>query len=469
MDNNSETNRIYQQVKQGINDKSIFEKAKNYAYQYIDEVKERAVTPDSDAINDLSMFDETLPETMGNEESIIDMLHEYGEPAAVSITGGKYFGFVCGSSMPVTVASRWMADVWDQNSGLYVMSPLASKLEDVCEKWVVSLLGLPKDTAAGFVSGSSIANICALTIARNELLKKQGWNINEKGLFGAPEIRVVLGEQAHSSVFKALSIIGLGSKRIELIPVDKEGRIKADKMPVLDENTLLILQAGQVNTGAFDDFTTLCEMGNKAGAWVHIDGAFGLWAAASTKLSYLTKGIEKADSWCVDAHKTLNVPYDCGIVLCRNRKAFINAMQASGSYIQYSNNRDSMLYGMEMSKRARGIELWTALKYLGRKGVEELVESLCDNAVYFADCLSREGFSIENNVVYNQVLVSCQSDEKTLQLLSSLQESRKIWCGKAIHNNKIVIRLSICSWMTTRKDIDECVELFKNLREELDN
>ena len=347
---------------------------------------------------------------------------------------------------------------------MFVLSPIASKLEEVCEQWITELLGLPTDTAAGFVSGSSTAIICALAAARNELLLKQGWDVNTQGLFGAPPIRVVLSEQAHSSVFKALALLGLGRDRVESVPADDQGRISTEKIPALDKNTLLILQAGNVNSGAFDDFDRICTQANKAGAWVHVDGAFGLWAAASETYRSMTYGMEKADSWSADAHKTLNTPYDCGIVLCKDRSALVRSMQATGSYIQYSDHRDGMLYTPEMSRRARSIELWTTLKYLGKSGVEELIDGMCENARYFSGKLAENGFMVMNDVVFNQILIRCETAGKTAAVLKSIQFGGKCWCGGASWHGEPVIRVSVSSWQTTKEDIDDCVEAFRAYR-----
>lgn len=441
--------------------KSLFEQAKCYAYDYMNNLQEMEVSPSESSLSELKLFDEPMPDAPCSANDVLSLLHNHGSINTVAQTGGKYFGFVCGGSLPVSLATKWITDVWDQNSALYVLSPIASKMEEICEKWITELLHLPQDTAAGFVSGSSIAIICALAAARNELLLKQNWDVSRKGLFGAPNIRVVLSEQAHSSVFKALALLGLGKERVELVPTDDQGRISVEKLPTIDQNTLLIIQAGNVNSGAFDSIDELCDIANKVGAWVHVDGAFGIWAAASENYCNLTKGIEKADSWSVDAHKTLNAPYDCGIVLCKNRSSLISAMQATGSYIQYSENRDGMLYTPEMSRRARAIELWATLKYLGKKGVQDIVESLCDNARYFAEKLTENGFEVMNEVVFNQLLVKCKSADMTKAMLKNIQSSGKCWCGGAIWHNEPVIRISVCSWQTTKEDIDDCIETFK--------
>ena len=362
------------------------------------------------------------------------------------------------------MAAKWLADAWNQNSALFVMSPVAAKLEDVCERWIVDLLGLPEGTAAGFVSGSSTAILSALTSARDELMRRQGWDAPAQGLFGAPEIRVVLGEQAHASVVKTLSLLGIGRRQLIWADVDGEGRIDPDRLPGLDGRTLLILQAGNVNGGAFDPMEALCARAARAGAWVHVDGAFGLWAAASEAKKGLIAGFERADSWSADAHKTLNVPYDLGIALVRDREALTRAMRASGSYIQYGGERDPMLYTPEMSRRARSVELWATLKFLGRTGVGALVDELCRNASYFAERLSERGFSIENEVVFNQVLVRCGTDEETGAVLKRIQEGGVLWCGGASWRGRRVIRISVSSWRTTPEAVEACVEAFVHAR-----
>ncbi len=360
-----------------------------------------------------------------------------------------------------------MSDTWDQNAALYVISPIASVLEEVCEDWLTELFHFPKETAAGFVSGSSTATLCGLTAGRNYLLEHMGYDVSKKGLFGAPEIRVVLGEGAHSTIYKALSILGLGSDRILKVPMDEQGRICTDAVPELDNRTLLILQAGNVNTGAFDDFQVLCQKASAAGCWVHVDGAFGLWAAASEELKHLTEGVQFADSWSLDAHKTLNAPYDNGIIMCRHRKALTKALHMTGSYIMYSDNRDGMLYTPDMSRRARIVELWAALKSLGKKGVSELVEDLHHKAVYFAEKLRQSNFTIHNEVTFNQVLASFKNSDDTEKILKHIQASGDCWCGGANWKDNSVIRISVCSYRTTYEDIDRSVEAFIRAQESI--
>ena len=458
------SNQFQQKMLGQSADQSLFEQAKTYACDYVKHISERNVYPTPAALDKLAVFDEPLPAEPGDPYEMLRLLHEYGSPATVAHTGGRYFGFVTGSVFTPVLAAKWLADVWDQLSALYVTSPITATLEAVCEKWLIDVLQLPQGSAAGFVSGTSMATLCGLAAARHELLKRQGWDVSSQGLFGAPPIRVVVGAEAHATVFKALALLGLGKDRVELVPADEQGRMLVGKMPVLDANTLVIAQAGNVNSGSFDPIDEICTLAQAAGAWVHIDGAFGLWAAASSTYKHLVKGLEKADSWSVDGHKTLNTPYDSGIVICKQPDALISALQASGSYIIYSDKRDGMLYAPEMSRRSRGIELWATLKIIGRSGVEALIDGLCVHAEQIATQLKAEGFNILNDVVFNQVLVACDSDEETAAVTKNLQQSGECWCGGAKWHGRQVIRVSICSWATTDADISRSVAAFVEAR-----
>ena len=455
-------NKMFREVK----DKKIFEQAKKYAFDYIDKAFDRNVFPSNEAISNLNNFVENMPDSIGNTSDILKQLHEYGSPATVSQIGGRYFGLVNGGIIPASLAARWLTDSWDQNTPLYLTSPVTSKLEEVTEKWLKQLLGLPDRVVAGFVSGTSMAIFCGLAAARYRVFKNNNWDVNKKGLNGAPKIRIVAGRQAHGTVVKAIALLGLGINNIKWIDSDDQGRIIASSIPELDESAILILQAGNVNSGSFDAFNEICEKANKANAWVHIDGAFGLWAAASMKLKHHTKGIEKANSWSVDAHKTLNTPYDNGILLCADKEALVHALQASGSYIVYSEHRDGMLYTPEMSRRARVLELWATLKYLGKAGVDELVYGLHERAVQISDELKADGFHILNDVVFNQVLVTYKNDEITNQIIQNIQNSGECWVGGAKWKGKAVIRISICSWATTKEDITRSVRAFAAARNE---
>ena len=312
----------------------------------------------------------------------------------------------------------------------------------------------------GLVSGTSSALVCGLVSARNQLLRNQGWDVGKHGLMASPGIRVILSDRAHGTVLKALSLIGLGTDQVIRIPCDSQGRMKVALLPDLDDSTLIVASAGEVNSGSFDDLATICERARETGAWVHVDGAFGLWAAASSATYPLIKGFEYADSWSVDAHKTLNAPYDCGIILCRHRSTLVSALQASGSYLQWSENRDGMLYTMDMSRRGRAVELWAVLRTLGKAGVESLVDQLCSRASLFATLLSSNGFEILNEVVFNQVLVAFGTNEQTNDILSLIQCGGECWCSGSVWNGRSVIRVSVCSYVTTIEDVERSVEAF---------
>jgi glutamate/tyrosine decarboxylase-like PLP-dependent enzyme len=443
-----------------LREKEIFELAQKYAYRYQETIGERNVYPTEAALNDLKNFEEDLPALSSTGKEVIELLEKYGAPATVAQTGGRYFGFVTGGVVPAGLAAKWLADFWDQNTVLQATSPVSSKLEAVVEKWLRQLFNLPERTVAGFVSGSFSATFCALAAARYRILKRQNWDVNEKGLRNAPPIRIVASRQIHSTVLKAIGLIGLGKENIEWVETDDQGRIIPEQIPELDAQTILILQAGNVNSGCFEDFETICKAANKAEAWVHIDGAFGLWAAAVESLKHLTRGMEKADSWTVDGHKTLNTPYDCGIILCADSEALVAALHMSGGYIMLGNERDGMFYTPEMSRRARIVELWAVIKYLGRAGIDEMVLGLHKRAVQFAEELRTNNFEILNEVVFNQILVYYQSDEATMEVLENVQHERVCWCGSSVWQGKKVIRLSICSWATTAEDVTRSVGSF---------
>jgi len=441
--------------------KYLLEQAKGYAYEYADGVAERKVFPSKQALADLEQFIEDLPVQYGDAETILQQLHQYGSPATTAQTGGRYFGFVNGGILPVTLATKWLSDFWDQNTALYVMSPVASTLEEICERWLKQLFGLPDSTVAGFVSGTSSAILCGLAAARYRLLQNHGWDFNQQGHNGAPALRIIAGQHIHGAVTKAVALLGFGIDNIEWVEADDQGRILPEKLPQLDASCIILLQAGNVNSGAFDPFEEICNSADQAGAWVHIDGAFGLWAGGTKRLKHLTKGMEKAHSWSVDGHKTLNTPYDSGILLCRDRDALIMALQASGAYLNFSENRDGMLYTPEMSRRARAVELWAALKYLGSDGVDELVYGMHERARQFADELKAAGFDILNDVVFNQVIVSpANNDAKTDKILAAIQDSAECWVGGSVWQGKKVIRISVCSWVTSADDVSRSVRAF---------
>ncbi|MDO6472360.1 aminotransferase class V-fold PLP-dependent enzyme [Maribacter sp. 1_MG-2023] len=462
------TSKVQKQMYKEVDEKIIFEKASQFAKEYLESVFERNVYPTEQALSDLDKFDESMPQNSSKANDVLDFLNQYGSPATVTTTGARYFGFVSGGAIPVSLAAKVISTFWDQAPAMHVLSPIGSVLETVVEKWLKEILNLPESTVAGFVSGTSTANFCGLAAARFRLLSNLNWDINDKGLFNAPQLRIVTGKHAHSTILKAIGLLGFGKENIEWVDVDDQGRLELNNLPQLDERTILILQAGNVNSGSFDNFSELCKIAKKAGSWVHIDGAFGLWAGAVDKLKHLTKGIEGANSWAVDGHKTLNTPYDCGIVLCEDEAAIRSALHMTGSYIITGEKRDGMFYTPEMSRRARVIELWATMKYLGKNGIDEMIYEMHLRANQFANEIKIvDGFSVLNDVVFNQVLIQCETDALTDNVLKRVQELRECWAGGSIWKGKKVIRISICSWATTASDITRSVNSFKQALNEI--
>lgn len=440
---------------------SLLDQSRQYADEYIEGLSTRPVYPSTDSIRRLEELGGTLPETSSDPHDVLKKLHQTGAAGAVAQTSGRYFGFVNGGVLPVGLAARWLADTWDQNTAHYVMSPVNAHLEAICENWLVDLFQFPEGTAAGFVTGTTLANFSGLCAGRNELLRRRGWNVATQGLYGAPRLRLIVGAGAHAAIYKSVSMLGLGTDNIEIVPSDSQGRLRPDRLPDLDESALVVAQAGNVNSGAIDPVGEICERVAASQSWVHVDGAFGLWARVLPRLDDVCRGLEKADSWSVDAHKTLNVPYDSGVILCRDRVALNEAFRASASYFQWSDHRDGMNYTPSMSKRARIIELWAVLKSLGRQGVQRLVDQLCDNARLFAEKLESHGFQRHNEVIFNQVLVSCGGDDRLTQgTIQEIQRSGECWCGGSSWDGKTVIRISVCDWATTEIEIDRSVAAF---------
>lgn len=449
-----------QMLSELINER-LFEKAEKYGIKYLKQSLDRNVYPSEEALNNLNFLEESFPQKTGDAEEILEILNKYGSPATVSQVAGRYFGFVNGSVVPAGLLAKNLSIFWDQNTAMQVISPISSKLEVIVQKWLVDLFGLADHTVAGFVSGTSMANFCGLAAARFRILKRQNWDIAQQGMSGAPKIRVVTCTQAHSTVLKAISLLGFGKNNVEWVDVDDQGRILVDEIPMLDSQTILILQAGNVNSGAYDNFESICEIARAKGTWIHIDGAFGLWAGATTRLSHLTKGFEFANSWAVDGHKTLNTPYDSGIVLCEDKDALTSALHMTGGYIIEGDERDGMYYTPEMSRRSRIIELWATLKYLGKNGIDQMVYTMHERAKQFAILLGGlDGFTVVNDIVFNQVLVHGETDEITDELIKEIQKIRECWVGGSTWKSRKVIRISVCSWVTSEEDVERSVESF---------
>ena len=428
------------------------------ALRYIEGRDERRVAPSDEAIERLALLDEPLPERPTDPRIVLQMLDEIGSPTTVASSSGRYFGFVTGGVLPAALAANLMAGVWDQNAGYRVMSPVAARLEDVCLKWLREVLGLPAGAGGGFVTGATMANLSALAAARRAVLLKAGWNVEEDGLIGAPPIRVVAGDEVHVSLLKALSLLGLGRARVERAPVDDQGRMRADALPDLSNTTIVCIQAGNVNTGAFDPAKEVCAAARDAGAWVHVDGAFGLWAVASPRLAHLSAGFAEADSWATDAHKWLNTPYDNGIVFVREAEHLRAAMTVGAAYLIAGDEREPSQYTPDMSRRARGIEIWAALRSLGRTGLADLIERTCRHAARFAEGLRAAGYEILNDVTLNQALVSFGDDQTTRRVIEAIQADGTCWLGGTMWQGRAAMRISVSSWATTEDDVERSLD-----------
>ena len=432
----------------------LLDEASRRARHYLAALDARAVAPSPQALAALARFDGPLPEHTSSAMEVLAELDEFGSPATMASAGGRFFGFVIGGSLPVTVAASWLASAWDQNAGLVVTSPINARLEEVALDWVKGLFHLPAESAGGFVTSATAANFCALAAARHALLERAGWDVEAQGLFGAPPITVVVGEEVHASVQKALSMAGLGRERVVRVPCDAQGRMRLEEFPAVTERTIVCVQAGNVNTGAFDPVAGICRRAREQGAWVHVDGAFGLWAAAAPARAHLARGTEEADSWATDAHKWLNVPYDSGLVFTRDAGALRAAMAVGGAYLAQAEDRIPYQYTPDFSRRARGIEVWAALRQLGRAGLADLIERTCRFAERFAQGLAQSGHRILNEVVLNQVLVSFGSAERTREVIARVQSDGTCWCGGTLWQGHTAMRISVSSWATTEADVD---------------
>jgi glutamate/tyrosine decarboxylase-like PLP-dependent enzyme len=437
--------------------RSLLENAAQRAIGYLESLPNRPVAPSAGGVARLAELDSALPDAPTRSERIIELLDTHVTPATMAMAGPRFFGFVVGGALPVTVAANWLATAWDQNTGLYLSTPGVSRLEEIALRWMVELFGLPAGTGAGFVTGATMANMSALAAGRHNVLERVGWHVEADGLIGAPAITVVAGEEAHPTVLKSLGLLGLGRSRLVRVPVDDQGRMRADRFPPsIKPPAIVCLQAGNVNTGAFDPVAELIPMARDAGAWIHVDGAFGLWAKASPALAPLTQGIELADSWATDAHKWLNVPYDSGLAFSRDAAALRAAMSVSAEYLPKDTvYRDPSEYTPELSRRARGVEVWAALLSLGREGLAELFERNCRGARLFAQHLSAAGFKILNDVVLNQVLVSFGTSEITRRVIDGIQKDGTCWCGGTVWQKQTAMRISVCSWATTDEDVEK--------------
>jgi glutamate/tyrosine decarboxylase-like PLP-dependent enzyme len=423
---------------------------------YLAGLDHRPVAPGSEALAGLARFDEPLPDSAGDAAGTLALLDEAGSPATVASAGGRYFGFVTGGSHPAALAAGWLAAAWDQNTALPVMSPVAARLHAVVSRWLTELLGLPAGSAAVFVTGAAMANTAALAAARDQQLARAGWDVQASGLFGAPELSVVIGDNAHSTLVRALGLVGLGRERVHRVPADDQGRMRADRLPAdVTGPAVICAQAGEVNTGAFDSFPDIIGWAHERGAWVHVDGAFGLWALADPSRSHLTSGLDGADSWATDAHKWLNVPYDCGIALVRRPEDLRRSFAAVAGYLPPDTAFEAMHHTPQSSQRARQVEVWAVLRTLGRQGVTDLIARTCGHARAMTAYLREAGLEVLNDVVLNQVLVRAPTDDLTLALVAGVQQHGTCWCGPTTWQDRPAMRISISGWATSEDDIEK--------------
>jgi glutamate/tyrosine decarboxylase-like PLP-dependent enzyme len=445
--------------------KTVFETAHRIATNYLDDVATRhvggSVTRDALA----AALGGSLPDGASDPVEVLQQLAARADAGIVANAGPRYFGFVTGGALPVTVAADWIASAWDQNAGLYVAAPAAAVIEDVVAGWLLEILGLPRSASVGFTTGCHMANFTCLAAARHEVLRRAGWNVETDGLQRAPKIRVIAGGEVHVSAMGALRYLGFGTSEIEIVPADGQGRMRADALEAAlgtsDAPTIVCAQAGNVSTGASDPIAAIVTAAHARGAWVHVDGAFGLWAAAVPELRSQVTGIERADSWATDAHKWLNVPYDSGLAIVAEAAPHRAALGLKASYLQRGadEERVGMDWAPESSRRARGIPLYALIRSLGRDGIAELVRRNCALARRMAERLATEdGVTILNEVVLNQVLVQFKDNETTKRVIANVQAEGTCWAGGAFWQNRHAMRISVSNWSTTEADIDQSVD-----------
>ena len=437
---------------------TLLQSAATRAMRYLDGLAERSVAPTPNAVAEVATFDEAMPLHPGDPMATLDLLDRIGSPATMAMAGPRFFGFVIGGAWPVSLAVNWLAGAWDQNSALDNVTPATSRVEHVALRWIVESLGLPAGCGGAFVTGATVANFTALAAARHAVLKRASWNVEADGLFGAPPITVVVGDEVHPSLIKSLGLLGLGRARVVRVAADAQGRLRAEALPPVRGPTIVCAQLGNVNTGAADPLADVAAHVRGSGAWLHVDGAFGLWAAAAPALRAMAAGVELADSWATDAHKWLNVPYDCGIALVRDPDALRAAMAITAEYLPTETiQRNPADYTPELSRRARGVEVWAVLRSLGRDGLAELIERNCRQARRFAEALAAAGCEVLNEVVLNQVLVSFGDAATTQRVIAAVQADGTCWCGGTVWQGRTAMRISVSSWATTDADVERSI------------
>lgn len=443
------------------------EAAHRAALEFLGSLDERPVWPRATLAEMLDAFGGPLPGEGMDPEKVIGEIVSRADPGLVAIPGGRFFGFVIGGTHPAALAADWLVSAWDQNSGSALLTPTTVALERIAGRWMLDVLGLPESASVGFVTGGQMANFACLTTARNAVLARAGWNLSEQGLRESPPMRFVVGADRHGSIDRAARFLGIGRSEITVVDSDDEGRMRPEELRrALADGagpTVVCLQAGEVHTGAFDDFASLVPIAKEHGAWVHVDGAFGLWAAASDSLRSLTTGMSGADSWATDAHKTLNVPYDCGMAIVRDPADSIAAFRTGGDYLVFT-SLDPWDVTPELSRRARGVPAWAAMRSLGRDGISHLIDGLHGNAVAMAEGLATiDGIRILNTVDYTQVMFRLDEDDATRALGEAVLVEGTAALTGAEWRGRAALRCSMSSWATTRDDIDRTVGAIRTL------
>jgi glutamate/tyrosine decarboxylase-like PLP-dependent enzyme len=453
-----------------VSERDLLRRTAEIAADFVETLDDRAIWPSATVDELRAALGGPLPDGPSDPLQVLEALAATAEPGVVGIPSGRYFGFVIGGALPAALAADWLTSVWDQNAGLVICGPSAAVCEQIAGEWLEELLGIPASASFAFVTGCQMAHVTCLAAARHEMLRRVGWDVERDGLAGSPPITVVTGGRKHVTVDRALRLLGLGSDKTRRIEVDGQGRMRADGLEALRDiegPTIVCAQAGEVNTGAFDPLSEIAELCGAAGSWLHVDGAFGLWAAASPDLRHLTHGVERADSWATDAHKWLNVPYDSGLAFVAHADAHRAAMRLTADYLVAGEGeaRDQMDWTPEFSRRARGFAVYAALRSLGRSGVADLVEGSCSRARQFAAAMTEvAGCEILNDVVLNQVLFRFEDDATTSAVLESVQRSGEAWMSGTTWDGRAAIRLSVSNWRTTEADIDRTVAAFEAAR-----
>ena len=437
---------------------AALDRAHALALEWLASLPHRPVPPQATAAQVAAALGAALPDGPSEPAEVVELLARACEPGLTAMPSGRFFGFVIGGTLPAALAADWLVSAWDQNSGLRRLTPAHTAVEDLAAGWLLDLLGLPAGSAVGFATGATTANVTGLAAGRDAVLRAADWDVAERGLHGGPRVRVLVGAERHDTVDLALRYLGLGAPGP--VPVDDQGRLRADALDAAladgaGRPTLVALQAGNVHSGAFDPLGPAIEAARAHGAWVHVDGAFGLWAAASPRYRHLVAGAQHADSWATDAHKTLNVPYDCGLVVVRDPAAVRAAMGMHGAYLILDEAGEPFDKVLELSRRGRAVPVWAALRSLGRSGVADLVERLCRHARAFADGLREvPGATVLNDVVFTQVCADFGSDERTEAVVRGLLADGTAWMTGSTWRGRSVLRISVSSWATTDEDVE---------------